>query len=315
MKGWVKKSTGSWYEVFSEDQQKIFHCRIAGKMKLKDKELTNPIAVGDWVEFTPENDHQAIIHTIDPRKNFIARQSPRNKHQVHIIAANVDQALVVSSIRQPDLKLGFIDRFLLTTEPQNIPTIILINKCDLWDKSDWDIFERVREVYETISYPVLASSTINGFGLENLESLLKNKITLVSGQSGAGKSSTINAIQSAVDLKTSELSNYSGKGIHTTTFAEMFQLDFGGFIIDTPGIKTLGFNNMEIMDVAHNYREFFPLSPTCKFGSMCTHRNEPNCAVKDAIQNGIISELRYQSYLSICDEIDAQNYWERKTKY
>lgn len=315
MKGLVKRSTGSWYDVLDPVGHKLYKCRIAGKMKLQEKELTNPVAVGDFVDFSLENEEQGIINTVQARRNFVARQSPRQKHQVHIIAANLDQALVVSTIREPDLKLGFIDRFLLTTEPQDIPTLIALNKCDLWDEEDNELYEGVNKLYSDIGYTVLRVSASRGDGIEELRDILSGRTTLISGQSGAGKSSLLNAVHPGIGLRTSELSGYSGKGTHTTTFAEMFEIGAQTYVIDTPGIKTLGFNNLEIMDVAHNFREFFPLSPQCRFGSICTHRNEPDCAVKNAIEEGKISPLRYQSYLSICEEIDAQNYWERKKKY
>ncbi len=315
MTGLVKRSTGSWYDVLDPLEHRLYKCRLAGKMKLQEKELTNPVAVGDFVEFSVENEDQGIINIVEPRRNFVARQSPRQKHQIHIIAANLDQALLVSTIREPDLKLGFIDRFLLTTEPQDIPTLIALNKCDLWNEEDNELFEGVKKLYNDIGYTVLKVSASRGEGIEDLRSRLSGRTTLISGQSGAGKSSLLNAVHPGIGLRTSELSGYTGKGTHTTTFAEMFETDPQTYVIDTPGIKTLGFNNLEIMDVAHNFREFFLRSPQCRFGSICTHRNEPDCAVKKAIEEGSVSALRYQSYLSICEEIDAQNYWERKKKY
>ncbi|MBK9270843.1 MAG: ribosome small subunit-dependent GTPase A [Saprospiraceae bacterium] len=314
-KGLVKRSTGSWYEVYLPETKQTLKCRIAGKMKLLEKELTNPVAVGDFVNLSEEGDEQGIIQSILPRKNFIARQSPRKKHQIHLIAANVDLAIVVSTIKEPDLKLGFIDRFLLTTEPRDIPVLILFNKSDLWDAEDWETFRAVEWMYQRIGYSVLPVSTIHHSNIDQLKELIRNKTCLIAGQSGAGKSSLLNALDPEMDLKTSALSNYTGKGTHTTTFAEMFEISENTFVIDTPGIKTLGFNNMEVMDVAHNFKEFFQFSDRCRFGNLCTHRNEPGCAVKEAIENNEISALRYQSYLSICEELEGQNYWERKKKY
>lgn len=280
--------------------------------------LTNPVAVGDVVEFTINDEELGMIKKIAPRVNYVARQSPRKLHDLHLLASNVDQAMLFVTIVEPHLKQGFIDRFLLMTEPQDIPTIIVFNKSDLYDADDMAIFNDMKTIYEKIGYGVLLISAITGEGLKDLKSVLKDKITLVSGQSGVGKSSAVNAIQAQLILKTGEISDYSGKGQHTTTFAEMFELDFGGSLIDTPGIKTLAFNNLQPMDVAHNFREFFILSDKCKFGSSCMHRNEPGCAVKAALTDSEdsltelgISELRYQNYLKILEEIEDINYWER----
>lgn len=312
MKGLIFRSTGSWYEVLHTESHKFYSARLAGKLKLDKSDLTNPVAVGDEVEMEMENDDQCIISKIYPRKNYIIRQSPKNKHQMHLIASNIDQALLVSTLKEPSLKPGFIDRFLITTEAQNIPCIIVINKSDLFEEEDHISIDELKSVYENIGYKILCSSTITGEGIDELKSLLSNKITLISGQSGVGKSSLLNSLDDQLVLKTGEISAYSGKGTHTTTFAEMHELHFGGYIIDTPGIKSLGFNSMEIMDIAHNFKELFETSQHCKFGAQCTHRNEPDCAVKQAIEEGKIHSSRYMNYLSILDEIESQNYWERK---
>lgn len=308
-KGIVIRSTGSWYSV-KTDQGEQFSCRIVGKFRLNGLKLTNPVAVGDRVRFIPENEEIGLIKVIEPRENYIVRQSPRQKHHLHLLASNIDQAVLITTIVNPKLKQGFIDRFLLMTEPHDIPAIIVFNKADLYKKEDLEIFEALKYIYEDIGYKVVLASAKTGKGVGILKDLLASKITLISGQSGVGKSSLLNKIQPNLELKTSELSDYSGKGQHTTTFAEMFDLDFGGSVIDTPGIKTLSFNNLEPMDVAHNFREFFKYSEGCKF-SNCTHRNEPKCAVKAAIESGEISELRFWNYLQILEEIEDQNYWER----
>jgi ribosome biogenesis GTPase / thiamine phosphate phosphatase len=311
IKGTVIKSTGSWYNVRRHDNGQIVQCRIVGKFRLENMNLTNPVAVGDVVEFKLEAEDNGIIKKIHTRVNYVARQSPRNRHDVHLLASNIDQAMLFVTIVEPHLKQGFIDRFLLMTEPQDIPTVIIFNKSDLYDAEDLALFNEMKEIYEAIGYPVLLISAVTGEGLEELRAILKDKITMLSGQSGVGKSSAVNAIQSQLVLKTGEISDYSGKGQHTTTFAEMHPLDFGGFLIDTPGIKILAFNNLEPMQVAHNFREFFKMSDNCKYSSSCMHRNEPNCAVKQAVTEGGASILRYQNYLQILEEVEDINYWER----
>jgi ribosome biogenesis GTPase len=306
--GIVIKSTGSWYIVRLENGE-IVESRIGGKFRLDGKKITNPVAVGDEV-IVEETKGEYIIRDILPRRNYVARQSPRKKHDLHLLASNVDQAILVVTILDPDLKPGFIDRFLLMTEPRDIPAIIVFNKSDLYGEEELETYAALEYVYNKIGYETLLVSAANGHNLDLLREKLKDKISLISGQSGVGKSSLLNVLSKGIEIKTQEISDYSGKGQHTTTFAEMHPLDFGGYIIDSPGIKTLSFNNMEVMDVAHNFREFFQESENCKFAN-CTHRNEPGCAVKKAIENYTISELRYQNYLQILDEIEDQNYWER----
>lgn len=310
--GTVIKSTGSWYQVLCPNGN-TWQCRMVGKIRLDDIKLTNPIGVGDQVLFDVENpdEHTAIINGILPRQNYVVRQSPRRKHDLHLLAANIDQAVIIVTIVEPMLKQGFIDRFLLMTEPHDIPAIIVFNKADLYGPEDMDRYLTLKNIYENIGYTVLLSSSENGTGMGTLKALLKDKITLISGQSGVGKSTLVNHIQPHLDLRTGDLSDYSGKGTHTTTFAEMFPLDFGGAIIDTPGIKMLGFNNLEQQDIAHNFREFFALSDDCKFGGSCLHRSEPGCAVRKALASEDISLLRYTNYLALLDEVADQNYWER----
>jgi ribosome biogenesis GTPase len=313
-KGIVVKSTGSWYNVKLEEGR-VVPCRIVGRFRLDGLKLTNPVAVGDQVEVVLESDGEigSIVKIMD-RRNYVVRQSPRKKHDLHLLASNIDQAVVIMTIAQPKLKQGFIDRFLLMTEPYDIPSIIVFNKADVYGVGDLAVFEMLRDIYEDIGYEALLVSALRGEGIDRLRGLLKDKVTLIAGQSGVGKSTLINSVQPQLDLRTKELSDYSGKGQHTTTFAEMFDLDFGGAIIDTPGIKTLSFNNLEPIDVAHNFREFFQLSEHCKFGGNCLHRDEPKCAVKQALETGEVSELRYFNYLTLLDEIEEQNYWERNKK-
>lgn len=311
MKGIVARVTGSWHDIRLEDGS-IIPSRTIGKLRMEDIKTTNPVGVGDEVEVQYEDDeHTAgIITEVLPRRNYVVRQSPRKKHDLHLLAANVDQAVLVTTIIQPKIKLGFIDRFLLMTEPHNIPVVIVVNKDDLFGEEEWEMFGGLKYMYEDIGHRVVSCSAVTEGKHEVLKEIFKDKTTLVAGQSGVGKSTLINTIQPGLDLRTEDISDHSGKGQHTTTFAEMFALDFGGYIIDTPGIKMLSFNNLEPMDVAHNFREFFERSSECRFDN-CLHRNEPGCAVKAAIEEGEISFLRYEHYLQILNEIEDQNYWER----
>ena len=313
LNGLVIKSTGSWYDVKLDDG-KVVPSRIIGKFKIKGLRTTNPVAVGDKVELIIEEGEEGtgLIKTIHKRDNYVARQSPRKKHEIHLLASNVDQAMVIVTVIEPMLKQGFIDRFLVMTEPFNIPTTIVFNKSDLYGDDEMPIYLYLKELYEKIGYQVMLVSAEQKLGLDELKDFLKDKNTLVSGQSGVGKSSLVNSLLPDLGLKTTILSDFSGKGQHTTTFAEMFELDFGGHIIDTPGIKTLSFNFLSPMDLVHNFREFFKASENCKFGGSCLHRNEPHCAVKEAIENEEISDLRYANYMALLEEIEEQNYWERR---
>ena len=314
MKGIVIKSTGKWYIVRLEDNR-LMDCRIKGKFRLGKLKLTNPIAVGDRVFVEQEKGLQTgMISKLFPRENYVLRQSTRKKHYMHLLAANIDQAFVIVTIQNPMLKPGFIDRFLLTTESHNIPSYIIVNKADIYTKDDQLIQKGLADLYEQIGYPTILVSAHTGEGIDTLKSLLKDKVTLLSGHSGVGKSSIINSIQNDLEITTQEISDYSGKGMHTTTFSQMYPLEQGGFIIDTPGIKEMGFINMEPMDVAHDFREIFDCSEHCKYAD-CLHVNEPNCAVKEAVESGAISILRYQSYLSVLEDVLGQNSWERHTDW
>jgi ribosome biogenesis GTPase / thiamine phosphate phosphatase len=311
MKGTIIKSTGSRYWIRTEDGA-VTVARIKGKFRIQGLKLTNPLGVGDSVLFEAEENEEAlgVINEVLSRRNYVVRQSPHHRLQLHLLAANIDQALLFVTIRNPSLKQGFIDRFLLTTAPFDIPTHIIVNKADLYDAKDLERFAELRATYEHIGYKVTLISALKTDNMDTLRDILKDKTSLVSGHSGVGKSTLINALQPHLDIRTQEISDYSGKGQHTTTFAEMHPLSFGGFIIDTPGIKSLTFNHLEEEDVAHNFLEFFRFSKNCRFNN-CLHINEPHCAVKEGIADGTLNAARYDSYLQIIQEIRDQNYWER----
>jgi len=312
--GTVTRSTGSWYEV-KLDSGEVWSCRAKGKFRIAGLRTTNPVAVGDRVGVDADNDGDAatgMITELVPRTNYVLRQSPRRKHELHILAANVDLAILVMTIVDPMLKQGLIDRFLLSTEPYDIPTALVFNKVDLYDDGALETYAFLEELYTDIGYQVLLVSAADGHGMDELRALLTDKTTLISGQSGVGKSSMLNAVEPGLETRTGGLSGYSGKGQHTTTFAEMFELSFGGRLIDTPGIKNFSFNHLDEREVADNFREFFVLSSGCRFNN-CLHREEPGCAVKAAVDSGEASELRYINYLTILQEVEDQNYWEIHT--
>ena len=319
--GTVTKSTGSWYNVRLDAPSPAGHrelkCRVAGRFRLDDKALTNPIAVGDRVSVeieTGSDEETGAIRKIADRKNYVVRQSPRKKHELHLLASNIDQAVLIVTLRYPDVKLGFIDRFLLMTEPFGIPTTIVFNKADLLDEDDRFTFEAIAGIYRDIGYEVLLVSAQVGDGIEQFRNLLRDKRSLLSGQSGVGKSTLVNAVAPDLDLRTGEISDYTGKGTHTTTFAELFDLPFGGEIIDPPGIKNLTFNYLKPIEVAYYYREIFALSPECRFGGTCLHRSEPGCAVIASVEaeDDRVTDVRYNSYLTLLAETEEQKYWERK---
>lgn len=303
MVGDVYKSTGSWYLVRNKDG-KEFNARIKGRFKIDDITSTNPLAVGDEVEFEIENNEEAnaVVNDIHPRKNYITRQSPHNKHQHHIVAANLDQALLFATLRDPKTSRGFIDRFLITAEAYHIPAIIVFNKIDLYKKKDVEQLEQLKEEYEYIGYKVLPVSIFAKEGLEKVTNLLKDKTSLLSGHSGVGKSSFINFILPGAVLKTQDVSNWSGKGLHTTTFAEMYNLPEGGRIIDTPGLREFALMDIAKEELSHYFPEMKELVNECRFNN-CIHVEEPGCAVKQAVEEGKISSGRYISYLNILDSI------------
>ncbi len=308
MKAVVYKSTGSWYVVQAETGQ-VYNARIKGKFKIDNITSTNPIAVGDHVTVEMENELEGslTITGIDQRRNYITRSSPHNRNQHHIIAANLDQSLLFATLKDPKTSVGFMDRFLVTGEAYHVPSIIVFNKSDLYWQKEMDRFEEVKEMYESIGYRVQSMSIEKNEGVEEVKELLKNKTTLLSGHSGVGKSSFINIIFPGMRLKTQDVSGWSGKGLHTTTFAEMFNLSFGGSVIDTPGIRELGLVDIPKQELAHYFPEMRALINDCQFNN-CMHINEPDCAVKDAVNDGSIHPDRYVSYLSILDSIEVKSY-------
>lgn len=310
MKGVVLKSTGSWYTVQNEDKQEIM-CRVKGKLRLQDTKTTNPIAVGDLVQFDLETGlNTAVIQEVLPRKNFLIRQSPHNRNLKHIIAANIDQAVLIVTLSHPRTSTGFIDRFLLMSQLYHIPAVLVFNKFDLYTPESLTYFEELKNTYENLQYTVLLTSAANQYGLISLKKTLQNKTSLISGHSGVGKSTLINCLEPTLKLATDNISDYSEKGKHTTTFATMFELSMGGYIIDTPGIKELGTVTIEPEEVSHYFLEMDAIRQHCQFNN-CLHENEPNCAVKQAVSAGKIAAFRFDSYLSILYERRGINYWER----
>lgn len=308
VKGLVLRSTGSWYEVrLSKD--KVIRARIKGKFRLKGIKTTNPIAVGDWVILELQNDDEALVTEILPRKNYIIRKSVNLSKQAHIIASNIDLAFLLVTVASPVTSTGFIDRFLVTAEAYHIPVVLVFNKIDIYNDKELNRLEFLDNLYSGIGYKTLRISALNKQGIDEVKELMKDKSSMLSGHSGAGKSTLVNAIDSTLHLKTASVSDSHNKGKHTTTFAEMFELDFGGFIIDTPGIKGFGLVDIDKRELAHYFKEFRALMHECKFNN-CQHINEPKCAVLEAVKNGKIALSRYENYLSMWHEDPEENYRE-----
>ncbi|NHA06252.1 ribosome small subunit-dependent GTPase A [Mucilaginibacter sp. HC2] len=298
MQGLITKSTGSWYQVQTPDGQRI-DCRIKGKFRMKGITTTNPVAVGDVVDFEMEPDSEnGVITNLHQRKNYIIRKAINLSKQAQIIAANLDQALLVVTLASPRTSLGFIDRFLVTAEAYDIPARLIFNKLDLFSDEGLEILADYKSIYENIGYPCFEVSALEGTNIDQVQELLKDKVTLFSGHSGVGKSSLINSLLPSLDLRTHMVSEWSDKGMHTTTFAEMFELPQGGFIIDTPGIRELGVIDIEKQELSHFFPEMRERMNQCRFNN-CRHINEPGCAVLEALENGEIELSRYESYLSI----------------
>jgi ribosome biogenesis GTPase len=310
MKGTVYKSTGSWYQVKADDGR-FFKCRIKGKFRIKGIKSTNPVAVGDRVEFkledSGEEEQNGVITGIGERENYIIRKSVNLSKQTHIIASNIDQAFLLVTLNNPPTFTTFIDRFLVTAEAYHIKAILLFNKIDTYKPEELDEVKYMAAMYRQIGYECIGISAKTGKNVEQVKELMQDKTSMISGHSGTGKSTLINAIEPKLDLKTTKISEQHRQGQHTTTFAEMFDLDFGARIIDTPGIKGFGVVDMEKEELGDYFPEFFARKQYCKFYN-CLHLEEPKCAVKEALEAGEIPWSRYKSYLQILKGEDEQNY-------
>ena len=306
MKGVVIKSTGSWYDVRLDDGEKIA-ARIKGKFRLKGIKTTNPIAVGDYVTLEKEADGTAVINDIAERKNYIIRKSINLSKRSHIIASNIDQAILIVTLNQPKTYTAFIDRFLVTAEAYHIPTVIVFNKIDIYTAKELEELASLKKVYENLGYPCLEISVLKNINIEQVKNIMKDKTSMVSGHSGVGKSTLLNLIDASLDLATNEISEMHQQGKHTTTFAEMFELPFGGYIIDTPGIKAFGLIDFDKAELSHYFLEMRARLNACHFNN-CLHINEPKCAIKTAVENGEIAQFRYNNYLSMYNDDEEENY-------
>lgn len=301
MQGRVLKSTGSWYTVFG-DNGSIYRCKIRGKLRLSSSRTTNPVTVGDIVSIEVEDDNEtANILKVEQRKNYIIRRSTNLSREAHIIAANIDFAILVVTIDFPETSTVFIDRYLATAEAYQIQAVIVFNKIDLYSEGAYNEKLNYYKAIYTPLYPCFSVSAKTGEGIREFQDLLKKKISLISGNSGVGKTTLINQIEPSLKLRTADISHYHLKGKHTTTFSEMFPLSSGGFIIDTPGVKGFGLVDMDKKEMFHFFPEIFKVAAKCQYKN-CTHEHEPGCAVKDAVEKNIVNPSRYYSYLSILNE-------------
>lgn len=308
MKGLVIKNTGSWYTVKTDDGSTI-ESKIKGNFRLKGIRSTNPVAVGDHVEIVTNQEGTAFITAIDDRRNYIIRKSQNLSKQSHILAANVDQAFLIVTVSHPQTSTTFIDRFLASAEAYSVPVVLVFNKCDILNEEEKHYQKMMMELYRTIGYDCFEIAAKSGEGVDELRKILPGKITLLSGNSGVGKSTLINQILPEANLRTAEISDAHDTGMHTTTFSEMLEIPGGGYIIDTPGIKGFGTFDMEPGELTSYFREIFNFSKDCRFNN-CTHTHEPGCAVLKAVEEHYISASRYQSYLSMLEDKDENKYRE-----
>ena len=306
MKGLITKSTGSWYQVLDSETGQFFEARIRGKFKLIKTRLTNPLAVGDHVEFSLEQDDVAWITKIEPRKNYLIRKSVNLSKEAHIIASNIDIACFIFTLKHPETSLGFLDRFLGCCEAYNIKPLILLNKMDVLSDEEKEIVGNVESIYQEIGYETLEISSYSKLNLEILKDILKDKVYVFFGHSGSGKSTLVNALQPELNLKTSEISETHLKGKHTTTFAQMYFWDFGGSVIDTPGVREFAMIDVEKEEIQHYFPEVFSIGRDCKFHN-CMHINEPKCAVVENVESGLIEESRYITYLKLMEEAEENS--------
>lgn len=308
MKGLVIKNTGSWYSVKTDDGQ-VIDSKIKGNFRLKGIRSTNPVAVGDRVELITNQEGTAFISAIEDRRNYIIRKSQNLSKQSHILAANVDQAFLIVTVNHPQTSTIFIDRFLASAEAYRVPVVLVFNKTDLLTEEELHYERMMMTLYQTIGYACYEISAATGAGIDRLIPLLQDKVTLLSGNSGVGKSTLINQILPGVNLRTAEISDAHNIGMHTTTFSEMLELPDGGYLIDTPGIKGFGTFDMEPEELTGYFKEIFKFSEGCKFNN-CTHTHEPGCAVLAAVENHYIAESRYRSYLNMLEDKDENKYRE-----
>lgn len=304
-RGRIVESTGSWYEVsyLQGEEMRTINCRLPGRFRLDDSNLTNPIAVGDYVQFSINDDGSGSIEEIEERQNYLIRESTHHQEGNQILVANIDQAYAVQSIKRPNIKRGFIDRFLVTCEAYQISAHIVFNKMDLADEKDYMSLDELAELYQLLGYKVLQTSIKDEDSLERLKQDLKDKTSVFVGPSGVGKTSLLNRIEPSVDRKVGAVSDYNEKGIHTTTFAKLLPLHFGGYLVDTPGIREFGLVNIDPWELSLFFPEMLPFRQQCKFNN-CTHSHEPGCGVMQAFEEGEIHPDRYDSYLNILDSLE-----------
>lgn len=306
MKGLVIKNTGSWYLVRT-DEGKDVECKVKGRFRLQGIRATNPVAVGDRVRISLNREGTGFIEEIEDRKNYIIRRASNLSKQSHILAANLDQCMLIVTVNYPETSTTFVDRFLASAEAYQVPMKLLFNKVDAYDADELRYLDALVALYESIGYPCYRLSAVEGTGVDSVRRLLRGNITLFAGNSGVGKSTLINALLPGSAARVGEISAYHNKGMHTTTFSEMYPVEGGGYVIDTPGVKGFGTFDMEVGEIGHYFPEIFRFSAQCRYGD-CTHRNEPGCAVRRAVEEHYVSESRYASYLSMLEDKDESKY-------